>query len=180
MLFLGIDNPITFAVEKISNDELILKTDNGMISISSKNYSIKPDRIGDAVIFIYKKEKSILKLIAQKSFSVKMIAYPEFKIASGRKRMPAIEVSSQLYVRAELQNIDFDARAEVDEFTVEINYKDSSHSVTYTNISNKLSLQIINAFKLLKKDDVLFFTDIYATTPWKKHMELDPVTILIR
>jgi hypothetical protein len=180
VFYLGIDNPISFAVEKISNNLLIVKSTNGAISKELGSYSIKPDKIGIADILIYKKDKNKLTLIAQKSFKVKRMRAPVFKIGSGVKNMPMKELSYQEFVRADMENIDFNAGVKVDEFKVQINYKDSSESIVLSNFGNKLSEEIKQAFKLLKHNDTVIFLDIFVTAPWEKHIELESVVINVK
>jgi DUF4097 and DUF4098 domain-containing protein YvlB len=181
VLYAGVDNPISFAVEKTASSKLIIKTNNGIIRKVLNDYIVVPATIGSAEITLYKKVQSKEILIAKKEFRVKKISTPSFKIGSGRSRVPMEEIANQKYVRASIEDIDYDFPIlEIESFKVTINYKDTSIApITITNKSNKIKDEIIQYFFLLKKGDIIFFSEIFANSPWEKHMTLDDATVQI-
>lgn len=57
ILYVGVDNPITIAVENSSNKSIIIKTNNGKITGNNGSYTFRSNEVGKAEISIYKKIK---------------------------------------------------------------------------------------------------------------------------
>jgi hypothetical protein len=187
ILYLGIDNPITIAVENTSCRDLIVKTDNGKIIGKSCKRIFQGYEVGAANIIVLKKIQGKLREIGRGSFRVKRIPPPSFKIGfygsnsyngNGRKVFkPAI--ASQQYVRADIDDIDINARFPIDSFYVSIFYADSCKSKIFFNTSNKLSQEIREAFFILKRNDIIVFNRIYAKGLDGLEYELAPPILAI-
>ena len=175
VLYLGLDNPVTIAVENTSNKSLIVKTTNGKISGANGNYIFRGNEVGTAEISIYKKANNKLVKIGSSYFRVKMIPPPVFKIGSGRRLVPKAELVAQQYARADY---DEDIRSKVDSFEVCIVSGDTC-KVNKKNIGNEISEAIRNEFQQLKANDVVIFKNIFATGP-DGTRELEPVMITIK
>ena len=178
VMYLGVDNPISIAVEKIPAADVIAKSTNGTIIKENGNYSSRPNRIGIATIRLYQKAGGKLKLIGEKPFRVKMLPNPVFKIGSGKPRPQRREIAAQEWVRADMENIDIDLNINIEVFTMQVYYKDSA-TLTIINKGNKLSDDVKHAFTFLKPDDEIVFSEIYANAPWAKHLHLEDVLIKI-
>jgi GldM C-terminal domain len=181
VFYAGVENPISFAVEKIATKLLIVKTNNGIIKKVLNDYMVVPSSIGTAEISLYKKVSGKEILVAKKEFRVKKMTNPIFKIGSGRKKIPMEEIANQNYVRGESEGIDFDANnVEIETFKVTINFKDTTIApISFTNDSNKIKDEIKQKFFSLKSDDVVVFSEIYVNAPWGKHEALEDVYITI-
>jgi len=164
LLYVGIDNPITVAIENLSCKSIVVKTDNGEIKGNDGSYDWNPRFIGMANITIYKKVNKDLKVIGKRSFRAKQILNPFFKIGpystndSAEKRV----IEAQEYVRCEFGNFGIDANFQIDSFTVCIYSADSCKYGEISNIGNKVNDEIKKAFSNLKKDDFVIFKRIYA------------------
>jgi hypothetical protein len=177
ILYAGIDNPISFAVEKIATKSLVIKTNNGVIKKDLENYIIVPATYGTAEISLFKIVNRKEILIGSKYFRVKRMPLPIFKIGNGNKIMSVPQIANQYYVRGEF---DDDYKVEIEKFNVTIVSKDTSiTSITFTNNSNTIEAKISKAFFLLQKGDMVVFTEIYANAPWEKNIKLEDVFITI-
>jgi hypothetical protein len=184
--YIGVDNPISIAVENCPCNSIILKVDNGTVTGENCKYIFRVNEVGVAHIKLYKKTVNHLKEVGQYAFRVKRIPPPVFKIGPygvsyfyADRKARAVVLKSQQYVRAELEGFDFDARCLVDSFQVKIFHVDSAKTNTYFNTTNKISQQIIDAISELKNGDVIFFHKIFAKGPDGIQWELDPLILTI-
>ena len=180
IFYIGVDNPISFAAVDVPKNSLVVKSTNGTISNEYGYYAFRSDSVGPADIILYKKTNGKLKEIGRKSFRVKRIGSPVFKIGSGKHIMSMLEISSQLYVRADYEDIDIDISIPIEQFTVQIFSKDTCASFRFTNTGNKISDEIKQAFRKLKPNDTVIFGNIMVSTPMEKHTELETVVISIK
>ena len=185
--YLGVDNPISIAVENCPCKNMVVKVRNGTIDGQNCKYIFRGIEVGAAYIVIYKKTEKQLKVIGEYPLRVKRIPPPVFKIGpygssyfyGSDKIIQRVVLANQQYVRAELEGFDFDLRMTIDSFSVKIFHSDSAKTNTYFNTSNKIDQQIIAAFSELKKDDVIFFYEIYAKGPDGLQWKLDPLILTI-
>ena len=184
--YIGLDNPISIAVENCPCNHIVLKVENGTVTGENCRYIFRAKEVGAAHITVYKKTASHLKEVGQYAFRVKRIPPPAFKIGpygvsyfyADRKAQTAV-LRSQQYVRAELDGFDFDARCIVDSFQVKIFHVDSAKTSTYFNTTNKINQQIRDVFSGLKNGDIIFFNKIFAKGPDGIQWELDPLILTI-
>jgi len=176
VLYIGVDNPISIAVENVPARSIIIKMDNGKISEEFGCYVARVTKVGPTNIILYKKVNGKLKEIGRKAFRAKRIPDPVFRIASGKMFISKAEIENQLYVRAE--SCCYDINYHVDSFTVVIVRK---YTATYElkNINNKLNDETINAFYLLKENDVLIFKNIFIYDV-ERPRQIDPVVVIIK
>jgi hypothetical protein len=179
LLYIGVDNPISIAVENVDCKSLIVQTDNGTIVGNNGEYIFHGSKVGPAQITLYKKINGKNRMIGKSYFRVKNFPLPIFKIASGKDRMPKIEIASQLYVRAELENMDIDIKYYIDSFTICIISSDTCGSFIAKNLGNKLNETITSRFSTLKANDVVVFKDIFIKLPDSNPAKLAPVMVTI-
>lgn len=179
VFYIGLDNPLTIAVEGYSLKDIIVKVDNGKVSKSYGSYTYTAGKPGKATITLYVKVNGKVKKIGSNDSRVKNLPYPVFKIGSGREKVPKVEIANQLYVRAELEGFDIDVRYLIDSFTVCIVSSDTCKFTTHLNIGNKLSDEIRNDFQQLKQNDIVIFKNIYFKWPDGEQGELIPRMISI-
>lgn len=184
--YIGMDNPISIAVENCPCNNIVLKVDNGKLSGSGCQYIFRGKGVGAAYIKVYKRSAGKLKMIGRYAFRVKQIPPPAFKIGpyslhhfyEGRKAKSAL-LGLQEYVRAELEGFDYQAVFVVDSFRVNLFHANAAKIDNYFNIGNKLSQPIKDAFSGLKAGDVVFFYKIFARGPDGIQWELDPLILTI-
>lgn len=183
--YLGVDNPISVAVENCKCKDIVLKVKNGTVQGQNCKYVFKGIDVGVAHITVYKKIGKQLKIIGDYPFRVKRIPPPVFKIGPyggtytyERKANKTI-LANQQFARAELEELDINARFPIDSFYVKIFHADSGKSEMLTNKTGEINQQILDAFSKLKKDDVLFFHAIFAKGPDNLQWQLTPLILIV-
>jgi hypothetical protein len=191
ILYIGIDNPLSIAVEGITCNEIFIKTYNGTISkYENCTYTFRGNKTGRADIILYKKINNKLKEIGRSVFRLKNIPAPSFYIAqygksflyndfNSKNKASKVVLAAQQYVRADLENFDFDIKFLIDSFTVKILSSDSSSVKTFLNAGNKIKQEVTEAFHNLKNDDIVLFTKIHAKYPDGLDVELTPLVLTI-
>ena len=180
ILYAGLDNPLTIAVENTSNKIIIVKTDNGTISGNGGKYIFHSKVTGKADIIIYKKIKGKAKEIGRGYFRVKSIPAPVPKVGPSSGGYIKGEIlKHQQYIRADYECCGFDARAPIDSFTICIVRADTCFYKEIKNIGNKFNDEITNALAGIKKDDTVIFKKIFARDPDNKSIPLTPIFFFI-
>ncbi len=186
IFYIGVDNPITVAAENSSCKDLVIKTNNGNIAGKGCQLIYRGKEVGRADIIVYKKTGNKLNEIGRNAFRVKRLPAPTFKIGPygssypySERKAKAVVLASQQYVRAELENFDFEYKCSIDSFSVNIFHLESGKRTTFFNVSNKISPQISDAFSELKNGDVIFFNKIFSTCPDKIQSELDSLILTV-
>jgi GldM C-terminal domain len=166
VLYLGIDNPISIAMENTSCQDLIIKIANGKLIGNNCKYLVRCDSVGICRIQVYSKKMIKKNHSWLNEFRVKMIPKPTFKIgpygnfnSSASKKV----IQSQEYIRATLDNFDFDLSYSVDSFRVRI-IRDTIEKFNFTNKGNKLNTDVRNAFLEIIKGDVIIFDKLNANS----------------
>lgn len=155
IVYLGIENPITIAVENIPNSSVVVKTDNGRITGENGHFLFLPARQQPATIFIYIKENGKLKEIGKQPFRVHYIPDPFFKIGSGKDSILKAELAAQLFARAEPDGDFGDYRPSLDSFTVCFIRTDTCSYKEIINVGNRLSDEVRNEFGRLTASDIV-------------------------
>lgn len=101
LIYPGIDNPLTIAVENVSAKDIIVKTDNGTISGKEGKYTIHTDRAGTATVYIFKNINGKLKEIGTKKFRILALPKPVAKVGpSSGGGIPGPVLAAQQFIRA--------------------------------------------------------------------------------
>ena len=165
ILYVGVDNPLSIAVENVPTKSLIVKASKGTVTrVSGNHYIYHGSEPGEVDILVYKKEKGSLRELGKIPFRV--TTFPDPTAFVGNLKGGKISKKTLIAmggVIAKLENSDFEASARVDSFTVCILYKNSCEYKTFKNIRNKFNQQVLDAFKDLNHGDTLVIRDIYAT-----------------
>ncbi len=161
ILYLGLDNSLTIAVEKFAAKDLIVKTDNGEITGKNGQYLYRANKIGKAEIILYNRNNKTE--IGRSYFRVKYIPDPVPMIGpSGGGKIKKVVLAAQQYLRAEYQCCGFDAKAQIDSFTTCIIRGDTCLLNEFINIGNKISDDLSKVFSNLKSGDTVIFKKIFA------------------
>ena len=180
ILYVGIDNPLTIAVENYPNKSIIVKTDNGSISGGNGRYVFRSSKMGKADIILYKKSNGKLKEFGRWSYRVKLIPDPVAKVgpSAGGKIKKTI-LKYQQYIRAEFVGFEIDVHIPIDSFTVDIIRGDSCISKELKNYTLKFSGQLIEALAKIEPKDIVIFKDIWSTRYNGEVWSLDPISFFI-
>lgn len=159
---LGIDNPVSVTVENCPCNQLRIKATNGTITGSNCEYTFRPRSIGRVQILVYRKVDKNLKKLQSLNFRVKPIPDPSFKIGpyGFNAKADSRVIAAQEYVRAELSGEYGCGTIPIKNFTVSILYTDSCKIQVFQNSTGKLSDEIREAFKKIKKGDIIIFRGI--------------------
>ena len=184
ILYAAIDNPLTIVSENCPCNKLIVKSNLGSItSDGSCQFLFKSSESGGAEISVYKKNDKGLKKLNTWFFRVKNIPNPVFRIGpyGGEScyRVYSAVIAAQEFVRADLENFDFDVRFHVDSFRVNILNNDSCRIKRFTVNNNHVPNEVREEFTKLKESDFIVVNKIYATGPDGLSRHLDPLTLTI-
>jgi hypothetical protein len=121
LLYLEVDNPLTIAVENKSCKEIIVTTDNGIITGQNGSYNCKPKSIGLANIIVSIKQNEKIKELQRVAFRVKYLVPIDnikFSIANCSKDciISKATLLQQKFVRAQVINMEINATYPVDLF----------------------------------------------------------------
>lgn len=180
IFYIGVDNPVTFAVEGIKNTDLIVKTVNGRLLNGIVGRQFQPDSVGVSEIILYIKSRGKLKEVARAAFRSKHLPLPNFHIGSTSNTKSKKELEAQEYVRAELENFDIDIRYHIDSFKVCIFSGDSCKYSITNNSGNKINEELKTKFHMLETGDTVLFKDIYIKLPDGSSAILEPLIISIK
>jgi hypothetical protein len=73
VLYTGLSNPISIAIENVSCKSIVVKTTIGKISGENCNYTFHSEQIGKVEIILYRKINRKLKEIGRSAFRVKSL-----------------------------------------------------------------------------------------------------------
>jgi gliding motility-associated protein GldM len=104
VFYIGVPNPVTIG-SPAGWDKTSVSMSGGSISGSGSNRVVTVSSIGKATITVNADNKT-----NSFEFRVKKIPDPIIKVATGPGRMQSVVFKSQQYIRADLENFDFDAR----------------------------------------------------------------------
>lgn len=165
VLTVGLDNPLSIAVEKIAANSIVAKTNNGILTGKNGAYILRPAKAGLTTITIFESFKGKLKEIGKKYFRARLLLDPVFRIGSGKRTMQKKELLAQEYVGATLENSDFQLNFRIDSFRVCIVHTDTCRYSIKANTGNMISKELHEEFEKLTANDTILFTDIYCTGP---------------
>jgi GldM C-terminal domain len=184
VLYATIDNPLTIAAENCPCNKLVVKSSLGTITKEGKcKFNFRSTATGAAEIRLYQKSNNTLKLLDVFSFRVKGIPNPIFKIGPyGGENHDGVHLGvlvAQNFVRADLENFDFEARFRVDSFRVSITNYDSCKVLRFNVITSRVPDEVKTELYKLKESDFIVFDNIYASGPDGLSRRLDPLTLVV-
>ena len=174
----GLDNPLSIAVENSFAKSIVVKTDNGTISGQNGEYLFRPVKVGRATITLFKKVNGKLKEVGKKDFRAKLLWDPVFKIGSSKDSISRKELQAQRFVRAELEGSDFDLMFGIESFIVCVISKDTCKYIEMINKGNEISKEISGLFQRLNIYDTIIFKEIICVGPGGKR-KISPKLITV-
>jgi len=165
-----INNRITIVVEGEFCKNIIVATNNGTIEKlgdESCEFEFRPEKIGYALLSIYKLSNDDRILVEERKFRVK--PWPDLKPFFGRisstGKMPlAVFHSYDAGVYVPTLNMDIDAKFKVSSYEIIVMRSDE---VVYKlkNTGGKIELKNNEILKKLRKGDIVLFQKIMARFP---------------
>jgi hypothetical protein len=164
VLYMGLDNPVGIAMEKVPADKLKVSISEGH-SIEKREdglYNVRVNRPGKVTIFVEGNGAT-----AQKEFRVKPIPDPRpslnvYNAVNGVLKMS--EAKNVEYLVAPIVNFDIDAKCIVESFSMVIKHSDGASEI-YENKGPRFSAEILKVFGSVKENDFIMFYDISTRCP---------------
>lgn len=158
VFYIGVDNPVTIG-SPTGWDKTNVSMSGGTINGSGSNRTVRVSAVGPASINVIADGHS-----SQFSFRVKRIPDPIFKLGSGKARLPSVEVKTQQYCRAELENFDFDLKYSIVSATVYFSGA-GFNSVVQTSITGNSLAPLSSFMSRCGPGSVITFENIKVSGP---------------
>ena len=179
IFYLGVDNPISFAVEGYPQKSVYLKTDNGKIIKYAGYYYYRGDHIGIAKISVLVKTNGHLKKIGESAFRVKNIPDPVVYVGpQSGGNISKVILGHQQFIRAELENFDIDIHIQIDSFKI-IVIKENNLVFNKIYTGSQIVKEVQDAILSLDKDDTVIFNNVLARFPDNRTVPLKPIVFTI-
>lgn len=165
VFYIGVDNPVDISAPAVANDQIRPSISNGSISkASGGGWVVRVSKPGTAVVNVSAEVDGKSKSMGKMEFRVKRIPDPIGKVGGqtgGAMRKAQLLASAT--VRAELENFDFDVKAEVVSYSVSYLNKGLLNEVTVNG--GRITDQIKGVFRNLRVGDKIYFDNIKAKLP---------------
>lgn len=151
VFYIGVDNPVTIG-SPTGWDKTTVSMAGGTISGTGSKRTVKVSTVGEASITVVADGKP-----SKFAFRVKRIPDPIIKVGpSGGGRMQAVVFRSQQFVRADLENFDFEAKFSVTGATVYFNIPGDRNVRSATLTSGNLGAAKVHMDLLVPGSTVTF------------------------
>lgn len=183
VLYVGIENPFSIAVEGIRAEDIELVDTSGNVRISPSGaagkFVLLPQSSGITRLKI--RHKSSKKVLGEQDFRVRPIPDPIVKISNGGgSAFGTGAVDRQQGLIAELPNFDFEAKCEVISYTL-FYTKRNQDPAQITGRGGRFEGQVQAAVRAAGIGDVYNFTDIQVRCPGDvRTRTAEPIVINIR
>jgi beta-lactamase regulating signal transducer with metallopeptidase domain len=168
VIYIGVDNPLTIAVDGTPANEILarIKNGNGTIQGANGQFNARPVAPGEAKIEIYRMLNGKEDILAVKTYRVKRIPDP-VPMFSGIRRSSVVtldQFTNGLTLEAILENFDYEAVCEIVGYEMTI-LPPKSDPITHIITGGKLPANIIEMVKGFTTGYAIFFDDIRVKCP---------------
>jgi hypothetical protein len=181
IFYIGVDNPFSITFQDYRSSQLVVKASKGQVSTGyghNFTYNGSDQKPGPVFIIIY--DASTSKEIGRANFRLKYIPDPVAKVGpSAGGNINGVVLKNQQYIRADLENFDFDVMFAIDSFTLNILRTDTCFFKEVTNMGSKFGSAVTGALSVIKKNDIVIFKKIYARGPDGRSILLFPIVFTI-
>ncbi len=155
--YIGLTNPISIAVESVSDEKLKISTDNGKIIRTERgHYMYIPDQIGFGNIIIeWERKKEV------KPFRVKAFPNPTIKVGGWTSGYIYADAFNGMV--ALVDNMDIDAKCSVIGYTCTL--VSSSKEAKSVKVVGPINQDISKLLSTSKKGDKVIFSEISVRCP---------------
>jgi len=181
ILFAGIDNPLSIAVEKMSNKSVTVKASKGTITrISEGKYVYNGTEYGVIDIIIFRNDKGNLKEIRRIPFRVNPLPDPVVSLGAPRGGNIRQKLSfPQGGIIAKFEDVGFEAPIKVVSYTVFIISKENCETKTLLNIGNRFNGGVSEELQRIRINDAVIIKNILVLMPDGKQRQISPVCFTI-
>lgn len=166
VFYIGVDNPISIAAAGVSSNDISVSGSGSGITLSStgkSSFNVKVASPGESFIKVSDKKNG--KQLGEFKFRVKKIPDPVAKI--GNKTGGSLgsgEVKAQLGIMAVLENFDFEAKCDIQSYTLYFTKKRQDPQAI-TGSGARFDGQALTAIRAAGVGDTYNFVDIKAKCP---------------
>jgi hypothetical protein len=164
IFYMGLDNPVAIAIEKVSAADLNVKIsgDNSIDKVSDGNYVVRVNRPGRVTISVEGNGS-----IVEKEFRAKPIPDP-IPTINLRNQINGVltigEVKAITGLIANMVNFDIDAKCAIESFSVAIRHSDGNSEIT-ENKGGGFGNELLKTLKSVKENDYIMFCNISSRCP---------------
>ncbi|RYD56656.1 MAG: gliding motility protein GldM [Sphingobacteriales bacterium] len=180
VLYIGVSNPVSVSAPGIPKEKLKLGISGGSASGANGNYNISVSSPGKAMITVSAETApGKTQTLSSTEFRIKRIPDPRVKFAgkTGGK-LSTVAFKSQNRLFAALDNFDFDAKFDIQSFSMIIVRPRSAGEATVLKASGTtLNPAMMQAMASLTPGSRVIFDNIIAVGPDKQMRQLDPLTL---
>ena len=178
VLYKGIDNPISIAVPNYSCTDLHVTVTNGTLTGDNCEYSINPDKIGQAYITVMTIDDRDTTILGKSEFRVKRIAAPTatFCVQPWAKEIKKEQALNCLGLVLVLENLHIEVPYKVIQYDLVIIHN-GCRTAPLKSVEAKLTYAMKDALKEIQTSDIIAFENIKAIDPNATINYLDPITL---
>ncbi|MDR3678792.1 MAG: gliding motility protein GldM [Flavipsychrobacter sp.] len=177
VFYIGVANPISVSAPGIAKENLKVSLSGGSISGSAGAYSVHVSTPGNTNVVVSTEVGGKTQVLSSTPFRIKRI--PDPKVKFGGKsggRLSSVAMKSQNRIFAMLDNFDFDAKFNIERFTLII-VKPRAEAVVLQANGNVFSGAMQSAMSSITPGTRVIFDNIIATGPDGMKRQLDPLTL---
>lgn len=175
-IYLGIETPITVAVEGVSCKDIKVEITKGTLTGNCGRYKVLVKGEVDTTVV-----KAFInnRLLAAKTFQLKKVADPKVYILGKTSGfIYKADLIENKTVKAYLKNFRFDLEFKVIGF--DLSYKNEGQTVTLTSNSNTLTSEMITALDDLYRDQLIEFKNVRVIGPDEFERVIGSTSVRVR
>jgi len=180
VFYIGVDNPVSISAPGFPKDKIRASISAGGIKGSNGAYIVNVTQRGNVKVTVSGDQgggKSVVLGVAE--FRVKPIPPPHVKFANkggGRLSAPAMKAQNRIF--AILEDFDFDAKFNVNHFTMFIQ-KPRADVMKFESNSNAFTPEMVSAINGIIPGSRVTFDFVFATGPDGLKRSLDPIIFTV-
>ncbi|MFN8284477.1 MAG: GldM family protein [Chitinophagales bacterium] len=178
VLFAGIENPFTFAVNGKDCSNYIVETNNGKISYKDNcKCTINPDSLGTTTIYLKAKNG---KVIDSSNYRTIALPDPVISVTSGSCGHYYYKFCNQNALKVYSKNFEYSEEAQfsIKEFSV-LKYHNDTLIASSRNYGAVFSTKTKEILCKTTLNDVIYFEDIIVIEPNKKERKISGIAFKI-
>ena len=178
VFYIGVPNPISVSAPGIPKEKLRVSISGGSLSGSNGQYSVNVSSVGNATVVVSAEvAPGKMQTVGSTPFRIKRIPDPRVKFGGKTGgRLSSVAMKSQNRIFAVLDNFDFDAKFNIERFTLII-VKPRADALVLQTTGNALSGAMQSAMAGVVPGTRVIFDNIIATGPDGLKRQLDPLTV---
>jgi len=176
VLYIGVDNPVSVAAAGFPKDKIRASISSGTMTGSNGTYNVKVTTRGNVKINVTGDlGGGKTAVLGSAEFRVKPIPPPHVKFANkGGGALATAAMKAQTRIFAILEDFDFDAKFNINHFTMFIS-KPRSDIQKYESNSNEFTPEMKGAMNGIVPGTRVTFDFVFATGPDGLKRSLDPI-----